>query len=347
MKYAFLTFFLILLVLSFFIIRPFITVILASIIVAYMAYPLHDRMNKKLNKDHISAIIVMMIIILVLGAFFWFIGTEVFKEVEAISKQNKFEEAFSQLNSKCDNSDSMICQSIDYITETLEAPETKKSIISSLSRFSAWIITSIPSFLFNIIIFMFTTFYLLKDGKSMMEYLGKTLPLKKSFKTSLKKQINDLFYSTVYGALIVAIIQGCVGIVAFIVFGSTESPFFWGLIMAISALIPFIGTGMVWLPMALFQILQGYLTESNVIVWKGVGLLLVGALIISTIDNVLKPKIIGQRAGMHPLLIMLGAFGGMAFMGFIGIFIGPIILAFFMSFLKVYHNERSEIFEQC
>ena len=345
MKYAFLAFFLLLLVLSFFIIRPFITVIIASIIVAYIFFPVFDRVNKRVNNNNISAILVMLLIVVVLGLFLWFVGSRVFGELDIIKEKNSFEEAMSQLDSKCDASDNPLCISVNYLSGLIEEPETRQSILSAVSDISKSLLTSIPRLLINIIIFTFTTFYLFRDGRRIMKYLSDIIPLKRKFKVSLKGQMNDLFYSTIYGAIIIALIQGAVGTVAFILLGSTESPFFWGTMMAVAALVPFIGTGIIWLPMALFQIIQGYLSESDAIMWKGVTLLIVGAFIISMIDNVLKPKIIGERSGMHPLLIMIGAFGGIAFMGFIGVFLGPMILAFFMSFLYVYHEEKSEIFE--
>ncbi|MBD3312952.1 AI-2E family transporter [Candidatus Woesearchaeota archaeon] len=347
MKYAFLIFFIILAILSFLIIQPFLTAILASIIVAYIFYPLHKLLKKKVKNRNLSALLLMILIVILLAIITGFIGRELYSEVNTLITKGNFEDTFEQINMRCDQADSLTCQSIDYIVEVLEDPQTKSSIISAISRFSKSLIVSIPSLILSLVIFIFTTFFLFRDGDDIIKYVNNLLPLKKGFKKSLKKQTKDLFYSTLYGTLVVAIIQGIVGIIAFMIFDSTDSPFFWGAIMAVGALIPFVGTGIVWLPMSIIQILTGYFSETPSVIWKGVGLLAVGAVIISSIDNVIKPKIIGDKSGLHPLLVMLGAFGGIALMGFIGVFVGPMILAFFISFLRVYHEEKNEIFEGC
>ncbi len=340
-RYAFLIFFALVIVLSFFIVKPFITAILSSFVVVYIFHPLSVWLEKRTSSRNLAAFTVLLIIILVIGLFSTLFVREVYREVDNLTRKG----TLLDIDARCSESGSITCRAANYLVAAIKNPDTKKAVMSTISKISTSLIVSIPSFLLNIIIFIFTTFYLIRDREKIMAYLSNALPLKKSFKELLRKQTDDLFFSTIYGTLIIAIIQGVIGIAAFAVFDSTDSPFFWGLMMAVAALIPFVGTGLVWVPMGAFQMLGGYLGESSVIMWKGAGLLIVGALIISTVDNLLKPKIIGNRAGMHPLLIMLGAFGGIALMGFIGVFIGPLILAFFMSFLSVYKKERTEIFE--
>lgn len=342
MKYAFLIFFAILLVLSIIIIKPFLTAILSAAIVAYMSYPLNRRVNEKVKNRSLSAAIVLLVVIIFIGIFSAIIISEIYQEVGGFVARG---DIMPSLEKKYCGDDSLLCLTNNYMVDFLSEPSTRSAIISSISKVSASLIISIPSLLLNLLIFIFTSFYLLKEGDILVKRALDLVPLKSYFKKILKKQTDDIFYSTVYGAIVVSLIQGFVGIIAFMVFETTESPFFWGMIIAVAALIPFIGTGVIWIPMGLFQVLTGYSTGSEDIMWKGIGFLIIGGMLISTIDNIIRPKIVGHRAGMHPLLILLGALGGIAMLGFIGVFVGPLILAFFISFLNVYWEEKSEIFE--
>ena len=146
------------------------------------------------------------------------------------------------------------------------------------------------------------------------------------------KQFNNLTYATVYGQFIVALIQGAVATVAYFLFG-VGSPITWGLLTTFFALIPFLGTPIVWVPISLNLLISAEIA-------RGIGLLLVGIFIISTIDNLLKPRLIGKRASLHPVLVLIGVVGGLITMGLIGIIIGPLIISLLISFVEVYHKER-------
>ena len=112
------------------------------------------------------------------------------------------------------------------------------------------------------------------------------------------------------------------------------------MLMAFAALIPFVGTPIIWLPAALYRFSNGLASGNNWKITSGIILFLYGALIISTIDNFLKPKIIGDKAEVHPILVLLGVLGGLKLFGIIGIIIGPVILAVFKMVVEIYEEER-------
>jgi predicted PurR-regulated permease PerM len=142
-----------------------------------------------------------------------------------------------------------------------------------------------------------------------------------------------------YGSILIAVIQGALGALGFWIFG-IESFFIWGMVMAIFALVPFVGTAIIWIPAALYLIAKGTTSGNMTLVWHGVGLLLYGVFIISSADNLLKPKLIGDRAGMHPVVVLLGVLGGLSLFGFAGFLIGPLILAAMTSFADIYQKEK-------
>jgi predicted PurR-regulated permease PerM len=158
------------------------------------------------------------------------------------------------------------------------------------------------------------------------------IPLKKTHKDNIFKQFAEFTHATVYGQFIVALAQGAVATIAYFAFG-ISSPLVWGLLTAFFALIPFIGTGIIWIPMGITLLI-------NAEIARGIGLLLVGVLIISSIDNFMKPRIIGKRTRLHPVLVLVGVVGGLLAMGLIGIVVGPLIISLLISFIEVYHKER-------
>ena len=152
-----------------------------------------------------------------------------------------------------------------------------------------------------------------------------------------------MLHAIVYGSIVVALIQGTLGGIGFWIVG-IPSPILWGILMSLFALIPMVGTGIIWVPASLGMAAYGYLSGDTVMVWKAIGLFIYGVFVIAGIDNVLKPKIIGERAHVHPVIILLGVLGGLKFFGIVGFAVGPLILAIFITFLEIYEYEKKRGF---
>ena len=144
--------------------------------------------------------------------------------------------------------------------------------------------------------------------------------------------------AVVYGHLLTAFAQGLIGGLGFLVFG-LSSPILWGIIIGIAGLIPMVGTAIVWVPASIYLFLVGILQDSLPYMARGIGLFVYGFLIIGTVDNFLKPKLIGGRAKVHPALILIGLLGGLTVFGLIGAIYGPLILAMLVTFFDIYRTE--------
>jgi predicted PurR-regulated permease PerM len=169
--------------------------------------------------------------------------------------------------------------------------------------------------------------------------MENALPMSKAHSEKMIKQFNDIISATIYGAIVIAIIQGILAGIGYFIFG-VSSPLVFGLLTLISAFIPFVGAALVWFPVSVSMFVSGFLVGDNAVMMKAGGLFLFCALVVSTIDNFLRPKLVGEKAKVHPLVILLGVFGGLAFFGFVGIIIGPLILTLFMASLKIYQQEK-------
>jgi len=197
-------------------------------------------------------------------------------------------------------------------------------------------VTNIISAAINFLFMIFTIFFLFKDGPGFLAKVEDFLPFSEEQKTRLATQMKDMIVSTVYGGVAVSIIQGCLGGVAFYVIG-VNSPVLWGIAMSVMSFVPLIGTLSIWGPASIYLIIQGDYMH-------GVGLILFGTFVISMVDNILKPLIIGSRTRMPTIIIFFSVLGGIKAFGIIGLIMGPLIMAVFISVFEIFRHIEDEPF---
>ncbi len=324
--------------LSFFIVKPFIISILTAFVFAYLFFPLYNLLNKKIKRKNLSATITLFVMVLVLIIPSAFITTTLAKESYVAYLTTK-QKIGGSLNLEC--KEGIFCEWLHKFETDVLGKDIKTYLKENLEKFIGTLISKISGFvmgiagkIINIFIFLFLTFFLLRDGRKLSKSLGSLLALDQKTKKKVLKEMNDLIYAVVFGTIILALIQGLFAIGGYYLFG-INSPLMWGIITSLAALIPFIGTGLIWLPLSLSLIISGIITPETALIGKGIGLILYGALVIGSIDNFLRPKIIGDRSVLHPALVLLGVAGGVFMLGFIGVIIGPVILALLVIALRM------------
>jgi len=186
---------------------------------------------------------------------------------------------------------------------------------------------------------MFTIFYSLKDGRLFVNKIGNILSMKKKKYVFLLRRLKEIIHGVVYGYAIIALMQGLLGGIGFFIFG-IPSPIFWGMVMAIFALIPFIGTGIIWVPASLLLIFDGVFQGLDSLIFKGIGLFVFSFIFVGSLDNFLRPKLMSDKAKVHPLILFLGVLGGILFFGPVGVIVGPLILSLTVVFVDTYINEK-------
>jgi predicted PurR-regulated permease PerM len=186
----------------------------------------------------------------------------------------------------------------------------------------------------NIFLVLFISFYLFRDGEAIMRNLVNLFPLERRRAEDLIARTRTIISASVNGVLVIAALQGALGGLMFWILG-LPSPLVWGVVMSVLAMLPVGGTGIIWLPAALILIFTGH--------WvKGVILIAFGALIIGTIDNILRPRLVGGKTGMHDLTIFFSVLGGLKVFGLVGFLLGPVMLAITFALLSIYRKEESE-----
>lgn len=190
------------------------------------------------------------------------------------------------------------------------------------------VVADVVSTLGALVIMLFTLFFLLRDGHGLARQVRELLPLPDNERDRMIAETRDLVVASVGAGLAVAAAQGLAGGLAFALLG-IKAPVIWGVVMAITSLIPVVGAALVWLPAALWLLFSGE-------VGRGVILLIVGGVGISLIDNFVRPLLLSGRTSASGLVVFLGLLGGVAAFGFVGLVLGPIVLVTATSLLRAF-----------
>lgn len=197
-------------------------------------------------------------------------------------------------------------------------------LIDSLSSVTKMTMNAI----FGSVIMLYVMFYFLTMGDVLLERILYFLPLKNDDEQLLLRRFTSVTRATIKGTLIIGLLQGSICGLAFGLAG-IDGPVFWGSVMAVTSIIPAFGTALVWGPAVLILLMLGD--------FKGVVILLVlcGA-IAGNLDNIIRPRLVGKDTEMHDLFVLFGTLGGIAMFGLLGIIIGPIIAALFITIWEIY-----------
>lgn len=325
------------------ILRPFISTIMAALVMSYVSYPVYKWLNERFHHKTLSAIITVTLIVLIITIPTVFAINALSKEIFTgyiIAKQYL---ATSAQTISCEGN--ALCVLLDAVG--LSDPGFTNFITDSLGKATALIFTTLtnyvltlPKTIANIFIALFLTYYLLKDGRKLTAYGKSIIPLKTAHQNMLLKRFNEVIYAVVYGTVIVAVVQGVLTSIGFFLFG-VPSPLIWGIVTMLTSLIPFLGAFVVWLPASIFLIVAGYSSGDGVLLLQGIGLMLYGFFFISSIDNILKPRLIGGRANLHPALVLLGVIGGLTVLGLVGIILGPVIIALAATMIQMASRQKA------
>jgi len=184
---------------------------------------------------------------------------------------------------------------------------------------------------------LFTMFYFFRDGKTLLRKLRYLIPLDREYKNAIAARFSSVARATVKGTLLIALVQGTLAGLTLWIFG-VGSPFLWGVVATFFAIIPLVGAWLVLYPAAFIQMATGHMGQ-------GIGILLVTVIVIVNVDNLMRPRLVGQETGMHDLMVFFSTLGGIAMFGAMGFIIGPMIAALFLTMLDIYSEEFKEDLE--
>ena len=184
------------------------------------------------------------------------------------------------------------------------------------------------NFLFMSFVFLYTMFFFQMDGPALIRRILYYLPLGSDDENRMLEKFTSVTRATLKGSLLIGLLQGGLAGAAFWAAG-IDNAVFWGTIMAVLSIIPSVGSALVWVPACIILFMQGSVAA-------GIGLLVFCALVVGSLDNVLRPILVGKDTRMHELMIFFGTLGGIVMFGIAGIFIGPLIASLFVTVWELY-----------
>lgn len=206
------------------------------------------------------------------------------------------------------------------------------------SAVTNWVSSNLQSFAggtFNafiaIGIMYFMLYYMLTNRQSLRGSMMEYIPLGQDNLRIIGEESNELVKSNALGIPLVAIVQGIIALIGFLIFGVPD-PFFWFVITAIGSMIPFIGTAIGILPAAILLFAQG----SD---WQAIAILIYGFVVVGSTDNIIRLYVLERLASVHPLITLFGVIVGVPLFGFIGLIFGPLLISLFLLILKIYKKE--------
>jgi predicted PurR-regulated permease PerM len=213
------------------------------------------------------------------------------------------------------------------VSSLADVQEKLSSGIARAARFFAYGALNVGQnaleFVVSFFVMLYVLFFLLRDGASLRVRAREAVPLRRELQRDLATRFVNVIRATIKGNVVIAIVQGTLGGIAFWALGVTGA-LMWGVLMAFLSLLPAVGTALVWIPVAIYLMLAGAF-------WKAIGLVAFGTLVIGLVDNVLRPTLVGKDTKMPDYVVLLSTLGGIAVFGFNGFVIGPIIAAMFIA----------------
>ena len=320
--------------LSYLVTKPFLNPIFAAIVLAIVFYPIHTRIESLIARPNMAATFSTILVILVVAIPAVFFGLTVIKELnglyQSVSDKSAAQGGLSP-----------------YLMHMVEAPlrllgryvdvsrvDVRGTLLGWLDRASRYLVAVGPqainnlfSFIIGIVAVFFTLFFLFRDGPRIQQRTVAILPLTAQQSSRLVTGIKETIVASVYGGIAVGVTQGSLTGLAFWVLGMS-SPVVWGVVAAMTSLVPFVGTGLVWVPGAVVLAIGGHWVKAFILLgW--------GAAVVAQIDTLVRPYVVSGRAKMNNLAIFFALLGGVKAFGLMGLFIGPVVVSVTMAVLDM------------
>ncbi len=318
---------------------PFLYPIFWAAIIAVMFHPLYEKMVVRMKNKSLASFSIILLVLLLLIIPLAIVVTLLIAQSFDLYTNISSRDLEADINALFRQLDSTAFHPFVERART-DWPQHISSFGKQASLFTFNSLKSITqnslNFLFMFFLMLYTLFYFFKDGGRMLRRIMHLSPIGDVYEEMLYSRFTSVARATLKGTLIIGGIQGFLGGLLFWITG-IEGALIWGVIMTMFSVIPAVGSFVIWLPAGIIMLALGN-------TWQGVTILLVGSCIISVIDNLLRPPLIGKDIEMHPLLVLFSTLGGIFIFGISGFIIGPIIAALYIAVMSIYdHHYKTEL----
>ena len=329
------------LALSFLIFRPYLGILLSAGALAILVSPIHHVLTRWFRGNRAlgafaTVLLTLLVVVLPLAYLVIALASEVVGMYSNLRSSVSFSDIQDTL-SRLLGTDlaARVAAQISNVMTNLA--DYVQPAFSSFASSMIALFSNTAELLFGLVILLISLYYTLKDGPSLKERLHRLSLLSDDSDNTIYSRIRDAIRAVAFGSFSIALVKGLIGGLLFLGLG-LQAPVFWGSMIALSSFVPGVGTAIVTAPFAVYLFATGQF-------WKGLIFSLTAALVIHLVDNLLMPQIVKSRLHIHPLLILLSILGGLALLGPIGFFFGPVIVSVTLVLIDIYHREfhdRSE-----
>jgi len=316
-----------LIVLAFFLLKPILFSIITALILAFIFSPVYNFFLKKTKHKSLSAMVVciLLILLIIIPLIFLtplFINQAI--KVYVSSQQMNFIEPFEKIFPSLFTSEEFSAQ----IGSAIYSFVTKitNSLVNSLST----LIMNSPIIFLHLFVVFFTFFFVLRDGKSLENYIKSLMPFSKQVEEKLFEYSKGITKSVLYGQIVIGLVQGIIIGAGFLIF-KVPNALILTLLAVAAGIFPVIGTAIIWLPVLVYLLIAGNSLSA-------LGILIFGA-ISSNIDSFIRPFFVSKKVNLHPALILVSMVGGLFVFGILGFILGPLIISYLLIFLEVYRKK--------
>ena len=314
------------------IIEPFFGAIVWAVVVAVLFRPVYDRLlgafPGRTNLVTVTTLVLILLLVIVPAILLGFAmvqeATGIYQRIQA--GDIDFDAVFGRFERSLPHWMQVQLAAYGYGDFASIRAEVEQ-YVSAILEFLLGQILSVGQgafqFMLGLGVMLYLTFFLLRDGPALNDRIGEMIPLEESKRHILMERFLAVIRATIKGSLVIAVIQGTLGGLVFWAL-DIRGALLWGVVMGVSSLIPAIGTGFIWVPVALYLLVTGDVTQ-------GVILILCGVFVISMVDNVVRPILVGRDTRMPDYVVLITTLGGLQLFGINGIIIGPLVAALFIA----------------
>ncbi|MCW5941590.1 MAG: AI-2E family transporter [Fimbriimonadaceae bacterium] len=320
---------------------PFLPALLGAIVLSVLLYPLHARLKRRMPEGGAAILTTLLAIVLILipigiaGLVLYAQAANVIAELERSQPSGQGHLTVDSLVTMADTNLAPVLKNLGVSNFSVSAwfSENRRTIAENLARTGGRYALQSATSVISVVIALLTMFFLLRDGHRLRRPALELIPLPKDQGERILERLGDTIRAVFVGVVLVGLVQGSLAGLAYWVAG-VQNPFVWFVATTVLCMVPLLGSPIVYIPLSLALIGSGKL-------WNGVGLLLFGLLVVSQIDNVLRPFIIGMRVSLHPMAIFFALLGGLLAFGPVGIMAGPMLLTALLALQDVVRTRLS------
>jgi predicted PurR-regulated permease PerM len=305
---------------------PFLSPITWAVAICLTALPVHRRIEHWVGRPNLAAALSVAIAGAAAVGILFFVAQQLIREVadgavfiEAMIRTGGWRDAIADLP--------FLSGIVEWLETRLNLADLASAVASWLTEQSTMLLRGSATQIVMLVITFYLLFYFFRDRRLALDSFLGLSPLSETETRQIVDRFADTVHATIFGAVAVASVQGTLSGLMFWWLG-LPLPITWGIVMGILALLPVVGAAVVWVPTALFLALQGSWFEAVV-------LALWGALVVSTIDNLIYPMLVGSRLKLHTVLSLIGALGGLVVFGAAGLVLGPATIAVTLTCIEI------------